>query len=276
MRMPVSVVAVVAVASLLASAPGHAQQPAATVSPAPVVQNPNAKTWLGHADEIEAFIRTAVVTEVKPIGTGVTGPKKARFAPGGPVDKVAWKVLAPGMRQGYYESYKSEIAAYELDKFLGLDMVPPSVERVIDKDTGVAVMWVSPTKSFKELGGVPTPPAVELSRWNRQLSRAKLFHNLVGNLDPNLGNWLVDPAWNLVLIDHSRAFTGDTRLVHEMTRVDAELWARMRALDEPTLKRVLDGLVGPREIRAILARRDRIQRGVDDMARELGDAMWIR
>ena len=30
---------------------------------------------------------------------------------------------------GYWESYKSEIAAYELDKLLGLDMIPPTVER---------------------------------------------------------------------------------------------------------------------------------------------------
>jgi len=276
MRARFSLLALAAAAVLLVPGPGYGQQAATASGATPAVPSTNAKTWLGHAAEIEAFIQAAEIVEMKPIGTGVTGPKKAKLAAGGPVEKIAWKALAPGFRNGYFESYKSEIAAYELDKHLGLDMVPPSVERVIDGDAGVAVMWVSPTKSFKELGGVPTPPPAQLERWSRQLSRAKLFHNLVGNIDPNLGNWLVDPEWNLMLIDHSRAFTGDNRRVHEMTRVDAELWSKMQALDEPTLKRVLGHWVGGREIRAILARRDRMQRDLDAMARKLGESMWIR
>ena len=43
---------------------------------------------------------------------------------------------------------KSEIAAHELDKLLGLNMVPPTVERRYKGDMGAAVMWCSPTKSF--------------------------------------------------------------------------------------------------------------------------------
>jgi hypothetical protein len=37
-----------------------------------------------------------------------------QFAPGGPVDSFTWKPIAPGRYGGYWESYKSEIAAYEL------------------------------------------------------------------------------------------------------------------------------------------------------------------
>src|SRR6185503_7522858 len=125
----------------------------------------------------------------------------------------------------------SEIAAYELDKVLALDMFPPAVERRLDGDVGAAVMWVSPAKSFKQLGGVPSPPPSQLDRWNRQIIRAKMIDNLIANTDPNLGNWLVDPAWNVVLIDHSRAFTSTRKMTHEMTRIDADLWERMQALD---------------------------------------------
>ena len=32
---------------------------------------------------------------------------------------MAWKTIRPGFHSGYWESYKSEIAAYELDKLLG-------------------------------------------------------------------------------------------------------------------------------------------------------------
>ena len=30
-----------------------------------------------------------------------------------------------------------------------------------------------------------------------------MFDNLIGNIDPNLGNWLLDEEWNIILIDHS-------------------------------------------------------------------------
>ena len=65
--------------------------------------------------------------------------------------------------------------------------------------------------------GLPSPPARHSYKWTRQLIRAKMFHDLVGDVDPNLGNWLVDPAWNLILIDHSRAFATPKNLTHELT-----------------------------------------------------------
>jgi len=236
----------------------------------------NCKIWVGRAAEFEAFIEAAEVIEVKDLGVGVTKPKKATLAPGGLVGKVAFKPIRPGRYGGFWESYKAEIAAYELDKLLGLDMVPPSVEKRIGGDLGVAVMWVSPTKSFKDLGGVPTPPAEEVPRWNRQLSRAKLFHNLIGNIDPNLGNWLVDPGWNLVLIDHSRAFTTTKDLVHEMNRVDAALWQRIEALDEQALVAALGPWLGRSEIRAALERRERMRRAIGQLEARVGEAAWFR
>ena len=92
-------------------------------------------------------------------------------------------------------------------------------------------MWCTNTKSFKDHGGVPTAPPAHFAAWNRQLAKAKMFDNLIGNLDPNLGNWLVDPAWNLILIDHTRAFTSDKNMVHKkMDRIDGELWDKMKSL----------------------------------------------
>ena len=112
------------------------------------------------------------------------------------------------------------------------------------------MLWASPTRSFKELGGVPgqakspAPPAAKVAGWTRQLVRAKMFDNLIGNKDPNLGNWLVDGDWHLLLIDHSRSFTPMKSLVHKMDNIDRGLWEKFLALDEATLQtsgRQLDG-----------------------------------
>jgi len=222
------------------------------------------------ATEIEADLRTARIVRTERTERGVTQPARAFFEAGGPVTSMTWKALPPGRSRGFYESYKSEIAAYDIDKLLELDMVPPKVERDVDGVTGVAVMWVEPTKSFAALGGIPKPPPARLEKWNRELIRAKMFHNLIGDIDPNLGNWLVDPAWNVILIDQSRALTTTTKLVHQLQRIDQPLWERMRALSEDGLARALSQWLDRDQIRALLDRRTGMQEQIDRLVRAKG------
>jgi hypothetical protein len=150
-------------------------------------------------------------------------------------------------------------------------MIPPTVEKRVAGDLGAAVMWASPTKSFKELGGVPGqqgvqgPPPQEVAPWTQQIIKAKMFDNLIGNIDPNLGNWLVDPAWNLILIDHTRSFTSSKNLYHQLSQIDAELWNKMKALDEPGLTKAVGAWIDRSAIRGILERRDRMQKVVDKL-----------
>jgi hypothetical protein len=228
----------------------------------------DARTWIGRAGEIEAYMRSVAMLKFDDLSVGVTKPKRAHLPPGGPMAYLVWKLIPPGRSSGSWESYKSEIAAYELDKLLELNMVPPTVEKVYRGERGAAIMWISPSKSFKEMGattatGAPTPPAAKVHAWTRQMVRAKMFHNLINNIDANLGNWLVDPAWNLILIDCSRCFTSGRNMAHEFTRVDPDLWGRMTALTEPGLTTAVGAWLGRGEVRAMLQRRDRMQQIVD-------------
>ena len=264
---------ILAIALALGASAARPVQPLCAQAPA----SPGAKNWTERRRDIEEYLRTAEVVKMEQIGVGVTAPRRAHTAPGGPVDSFTWKPIAPGRYRGFQESYKSEIAAYELDKALALDMFPPAVERRLDGDLGAAVMWVSPAKSFKQLGGVPTPPPTQLERWNRQIVRAKMIDNLIANTDPNLGNWLVDPAWNVVLIDHSRAFTSTRKMTHEMTRIDAGLWERMQALDRNGLVAALGSWLSTDEIEALLGRRDKMKSIVNALVAKRGaDAVFIR
>ena len=211
-----------------------------------------------------------------------TRPNRAYLEPGGLVGSMAWKPIAPGMKNGFYESYRSEVAAYELDKLLGLGMIPPTVERDLERQTGAAVMWASPTRSFKEMGGVPGqagvagPPGPRVAEFMRQVIRAKMFDNLIANKDPNLGNWLVDPDWHLLLIDHSRSFTTMKTMVHKMDNIDAPLWEKFKALDEASLKENVGKWMGGGELRAILERRDRMQQEIDKMVKAKGEAIFLK
>lgn len=253
--------------ALAAIALAPAQATTARGPQAAAAANPNARAWTGRVAEIEAYLRTAPIVRTERTKRGVTEPVRAWFPPGGPIGSMTWKAIPPGVSNGFYESYKSEIAAYELDKLLELGMVPPKVERRIDGELGVAVMWVEGTKSFADMGGAPTPPPQNVATWNREIIRAKMFHNLIGDIDPNLGNWLIDEQWRVTLIDQSRALTTTTRLVHEMRAIDGPLWSRMRALTIDGLTPVLSKWIGPREIRALIVRRDDMQKKIDRLPR---------
>ncbi len=238
----------------------------------PSAEVASAKAWLGRAAEYESFLKTAAVVRMEDIPVGVTKPVRCYFAPGGPFESFAFKSVKPGYQTGYWESYRSEMAAYELDKLLDLQMIPPTVEKRVKGDLGAAIMWVSPVQSFKQMGGPPTPPAEHSDSWNRQLAKAKMFDNLINNRDPNLGNWLVDPAWNLILIDHTRAFAPGKNMVHKMNRIEKGLWERMQALDLASLKPALDPYLDGGQIKDILQRRDRMKQEIDKMVAERGEA----
>ena len=230
-----------------------------------------AKTWIGRHDELEEFLENAEVVGMEDIGIGVTAPQRCYVAPGGPIEAFAWKPIRPGIYGGYYESYKAELAAYELDKLLGLDMVPVEVERRIKGDLSAAIMWVENVQSFTDLGGVPRATNLQIGMWNLQLIRAKMFQNLIYDKDPNAGNWLVDSDWNLILIDHSRAFTRNRRMQNQLTRVDANLWEKMQQLDETTLTDALGEWLNEGGIRAILERRAEMERQIAKLVEDRGE-----
>jgi len=245
---------------LFSSLGAAAQQPAPAAAPA------SARVWEEKPAEYEAYLRSAQVVKMTSVELGVTHPKRAFFAPGGLVASAAWKPLRPGFQNGYWESYKSEIAAYELDKLLQLGMVPVVVERKIDGLTGALILWLEGVRTWLEVQPLPKPPL-----WERQLARMKLFDDLIGNPDRNQGNLLVDQAWNLILIDHSRAFTATMQMPFPMRKIDRELYAKLKELDEATLKPRLGKLVMD-GAKSILKRRDKIVENFEQLIAQYGEA----
>jgi hypothetical protein len=239
----------------------------APAAPARAQAAASARVWEGRNAEFEAYLRAAPIVRVDTINLGVTRPKRVFFAPGGLAASAAWKPLRPGFRQGYWESYKSEIAAYELDKRLDLGMVPVVVERKIDGVLGAAILWLEGVRTWTEVQKLDEPLS-----WPRQLARMKLFDDLIGNPDRNKGNLLVDVAWNLYLIDHSRAFLDDRTLPQTIQHVDSTLWARMEALDEATVSAAAGAWLSKSQITSLLARRDKMATTIATLVQKNGRA----
>ncbi|MGH9315459.1 MAG: hypothetical protein ACRD1S_19940 [Vicinamibacterales bacterium] len=220
------------------------------------------KTWVGHYREVEEYLRTAECVALEDIGPkgpqGLPALRRCVLRPGGPVARMAWKSPPPGGYRGFRESYKTEIAAYELDKLLRMDMVPPSVERELQGHTGSAVQWVEDIVTLK----AGTSGAADPARWEKELARMAMFDALIGNRDRNLANTLRDPLWNVVLIDHSRAFGTDAVPLPDLSQIDKELWARIEGLTRAQLDAALGAWLDKEQISAILDRRERMRAAI--------------
>lgn len=262
MKRVAFVVLLPAVFALAAPVAPQAQQ---TAAPAAVAQC--AKVWVGHEVEYEEFLRSGPIDRIQEVPIGVTKPKRAYFIPGGLAPSAVWKPLKPGIHGGFQDSYKAEIAAYAVDKLLGLHMVPPYVERTYQGDTGAVGYWVENTKVWKISEPVSGPDPNE---WAKQVISQKMFDLLIGNGDRNQGNLLYDPEFHLILIDHSRAFTSNSDIskMPKPSRIVRSLWDRMAALTEADLKPAIGPWVSAKELRAVLQRRDRMAEEIQKMVQQ--------
>jgi hypothetical protein len=257
-----------AVAQPLASGPAPVATPG-VVDVAPAIPAPDPYTWRGREREIEEFLRTAPITRMTDIPVGITKPQRAYFAPGGLAGSMAWKPLGDQLLHGKMESYRSEIAAYLMSRHLGLELVPPVVEREIKGARGAAVYWIDGVRPWDP----KTPPKVSGANWARQMSRMLMFDQLIANIDRNQGNLLYNDGGHIFLIDHSRAFTSKPDLsgLHGPGQFDRELWARMAALTRDDLDRVVGEWLRPAQIEALLERRDAMARHIERQVRERGE-----
>ncbi len=228
--------------------------------------------WAGALQDYEDLLETAEVVEVEDVGMGVTKPHKATLNKDGKTFHAAFKPITRGRHSGYWESYQAEIAAYELDKLLGLNMVPPTVARRIEGNMGSLQYWVEDTNLYAEVADkTPRTPA-----WSQQLSRMKIFDCLIYNDDRNAQNFLVDDEFTIILIDHSRAFITGKRMLKNKKKLpnafDRNLVEKMKNLTEEGLKAQLGDLLMGGQIESIIERRDMLLQHLDKLIEEQGEA----
>lgn len=165
-----------------------------------------------------------------------------------------------------------ELAAYRIDRMLGMRRVPPVVRREIDRRDGTLQLWLQEVISERDRRDreIQVPDTVS---WSRQLSIMHVFDNLIGNFDRNQTNMLIDDGWRLWLIDHTRSFLRSNRLLEpeKLQRCDRRLLRALRDLDGEVVRRRLAELVDDTELDALMARRDALVERFDTLINELGE-----
>jgi hypothetical protein len=235
-------------------------------------------------EEAEAFLSAAEVVKKKGLPVGITRSYQLTLTDGTRTHKAAWKVIDEyksgvtrfqegGFEVDFRDSYKYEIAVYELDKLLGLDLVPPTVERVIDGERGSLQMWVEGcmTEADRKQRKIKVPSS---EPWNRQMYKVRLLHQLTYNTDhANIRNVLIDPEFRIYAIDFSRSFRTHRELMGEkdLDRFSRATLDRLRTLDKTLLADKLGRWLRQPEIDALLARRDAILGLVERRIAERGE-----
>ena len=141
----------------------------------------SAKVWIDNPVEFEEFLESAEIVSVEDLGSGRNQPKRVTLRKGVQTHRAIWKPIQRGRQEWGWESYQAEVAAYELDRLLELDMVPPTVIREIDDERGSLQLWVEGSHLYEDV----QEQAPQSDEWNRQLSRMRLFDSCIGNGDRN-------------------------------------------------------------------------------------------
>jgi len=233
----------------------------------------------------EEFLLNANITKEEQITSdAVTKPWHITLELNGLSNDALWKNVE-GRQKGYIEGWKFEIAAYLFDKHLGLNMVPPTVEKRLHDNRGSCQLWITAKMTMRDKveQKIKTPP-IKVFYYNKALNMQRYFDNLIGNEDRHQNNYLITEDWRIILIDHSRSFRTGKKWTTELPygeknkeglvlkEMPKELFEKTKALTFEVIKGFAGDMLSDDEINAVLARKDLIIQHINKMIEKNGEA----
>jgi hypothetical protein len=232
--------------------------------------------------EKENFLKLGKILSVEDIGHGVTKPLKSKLGLDAAehlcqiqsVDKQLPDFFPEGggAPVPMKDCWRFNVAAYKLDRLLDLKMVPVTVQRAFKGKPAAFTWWVDDVM-FEEVERVKKDlNAPDPENFARQRALGKVFDELIVNIDRNLANLLITKSWNVVLIDHTRSFTAYSGIRNQanLTRCSTGLMTKMKALSAAQVGGAMGTLLTNAEVRALLARRDKIVQFFEGEAKTKG------
>ena len=233
-------------------------------------------------EQIKQFLLTAKVVHSKQAKKGITRTSRLTLSDGTithdasfqPIDEHKARMDLPsGIELNFVDSYKYNLAAYALAELLGMDdMLPVYVERKWGGNTG-SLSWWLPVKMDEAERYKQHLTAPDADAWNNQMYKIRVFDQLVSDSDPNLTNVLIGENWKIWRIDFSRAFrlNKDLRDPKDLVRCDRQLFEKLKALDGNVLAERTTHYLNKDEVKAVMARRDKIVAQFQKLIAEKGE-----
>ncbi|MGB7294290.1 MAG: metallophosphoesterase [Candidatus Aminicenantales bacterium] len=225
-------------------------------------------------DEIEKFLRTSTPQLVVPGAAGRTEPWRVKLEAGGIIRWAQFKYINRPRPEPIPDSFKYEIAAYVLDKHLGLDLVPPAVPRTINDTSGSLQMFIENAmrESDRKRENI-TPPDPEA--FNQAMADLKVFENLVYDSCKNDKDTLIQREMGKVYrVDFSEAFAPENGTVPgcEILSCSRRLYQRLCDWEREKVTTLLAPYLNEEEIRALHARQGSIVRMIQEQIEKQGES----
>lgn len=230
--------------------------------------------WAGGEDgRLEEFLLRAKIVDVRPVGEGFTRPQLLTLELAGERHQAIFKGVdqkRPPKRMSdgtlddpfIADRWQHEVAAYRIDRLIGLRLTPVTVARPLGNRPGSLQLWIpgAHTDQQRHDQGLPFP---ENAPGGGQPPALLVFDALIYNADRNASNILrEDRGGRLWLIDHSRAFRTHEFFPGTVDGRPLSLTPALRrglaALDRKALEEAVGEFLRPVQISALLERRDLI------------------
>ena len=234
-------------------------------------------------EQIKQFLLTAKVVSSHGSKKGITDTSRLTLSDGTVTHDASFqsvdehssvKKFADGRTEvNFVDSYKYNLAAYALAELVGFDdMMPVYVERKWEGHSG-SLSWWLPIKmdDAERMKQKLEPP--DKDAWNNQMYKIRVFDALVYDTDPNLTNVLIGEDWKLWRIDFSRAFRDFKELKDpkDLVRCDRQFLEKLKALNADQLTEKTKQYLSKDEIKAVMARRDKIVAQFQKLIAEKGE-----
>jgi Icc-related predicted phosphoesterase len=214
--------------------------------------------------EMQHFLAEAEIVDSRYLGRGTTRPRLLELQMNGEQRRGIFKTVENGDNPSPGEAtdrYQHEVAAYRLDRRLGLGMVPATVLREIDGQQGSLQAWVEGAVD-QEAAESYNLELFDTETVAKQIDQGAVFDALIGNFDREPDDFLRPVNRDgILLIDHSKAFSTSPELpwdADSSPAVDPQLLSELQALDRESLGELLGDLISDRQIEALVHRRDGI------------------
>lgn len=224
--------------------------------------------------EMEDFLRTASVVGRGPGPGGRTDAWRLTLEAGGTVRTALFKYIDRRRPDPLADSYKYELAAYALDKYLVLGYVPPIVEYRVDEVPGGLQVFVGNAISEadrKQQNLTPGDPAA----FEKSMTDLRVFENLVYDDCQNEKDTLIGrDDWKIFRVDFSEAFAPkkDTVPHCDIRRCSRLLYKKLLSWDDKTVADYLGRYLNEEEIHALNTRRELIVRLIQKLIQVAGEA----
>lgn len=231
-------------------------------------------------ESAEVFLREAQVIETRDIGEGHTRPKQLLLEQGGVRAHAIFRHVDSERRNQRLQdgrlhlllsdSYRNDLAAYRLSRLLRFDRIPPVVERRVGGRRGSVQLWIEGAMMEKKRRrkGLAPPDPLDFDRQRQMLD---VFDALVCNIDRNLGNILIDRAWNIWYIDQTRTFARfqERPWVSAGLGIDQRVWTRLSSVSDAEIRAAVGPWLSRWQVSDLLERRREMVEGLrSEIARQ--------